>query len=277
MMQTLNIPMNILKKYRKDKSMWELFAFAVCIKRLSGSSAIRPEVKSIRKIMNCGYDKAVRLIKGAQRCKELFIYSSKTNLLIARSFTRGKLEKHVYSARRRTFTAYSAFCFKYKFNKDEKLSHRKVATELRDALFIHAIEARSKSDDFNSVVRTKYSSRPTRARALNAKKMGRIGGCHHTTATRHLRKLEAQKHLYTHRFDFIPIADYYYGCPLTDDPRLLERRPFLRQGLLVVRDANEYKILPNGALVFTNVIFNHIKRHRNNESELDRKIGHCLR
>lgn len=257
-----------MKRYCKDRALWELFIFAVCIKRLRGSSAIHPTVPLIRKLMGCSYYKAERLIERAKENKEFFAYYPEANLLIARSFTHNKLRKGITYYSKKTFTHYSAFCYKYRYEKSETLSHIEVSRALRDALLIHAIKARILKNDLqrcgDNIINTQ-NSRSNRSTALHSKKLGRIAGCHRSTAIRRLNKMEAAGTLEVFRHDFIPVADHRHNILLTDDPELLKRRPFLRRGFLVVKDCNEYLLHPSEPSVFVNVIFNHKRRHRHNE------------
>ena len=264
--KTLNIPHKLMKCFRRDKSGWELLIFALCIKMHEGSSAIHPEVSEIRKLLNCSYYKAVRLIEGAKRCPYLFRYYPEANLLIARSFTRGRLEKSEYACGRKSFTAYHADCFKFRYDSGERISHIGISRQLRDALIKHAIMARQLRNDFNTVVPTerKPSTRSNRSTALLTVKLGRISGYHHSTVSRHIRRMEEREEVRIYRPGYIPVSDLRTGELLTDDESLLSRRAFPHRGLLVVRDANEYVIDAKSAPVYCHVIFNHARRHRRN-------------
>lgn len=265
MQQTLNIPLKLMKRYRRDKSLWELFAFAVCLKCLKGSSAIHPTVPLVRKLMGCSYYKSQRIIERAKQCGELFRYYPKTNLLIARSLTRGKLKKSTAYLSKKVIVSYSAFCYKFRYEKTDTISHIAVSRSLRDALLVHAIKARQLKNDLHCNVEGKTTipnSRSNRSTALHSKKLGRIAGCHRSTAIRRLNKMEAESKLTVFRHDFVPVIDHRHDIPLTDDPRLLRRRPFPRHGFLVVKDCNEYFIDASDTHVFVNVIFNHSRRRR---------------
>lgn len=266
MTKTLNIPIKLMKRYRKDRADWELFIFAVCLKCLDSSSAIHPTVPLVRKLMGCSYYKAERMIERAKSCDELFRYYPEANLLIARSFTKGKLKKTTTYLSKTIFVSYSAFCYKFRFEEAETVSHIAVSRKLQDALLIHAIKARQLKNalhcnvDGKAKIQDSRSNRPT---ALHSRKLGRIAGCHQSTATRHLRKMEDNGELTVLRHDFIPVIDHRRNVAVTDDKELLRRRPFPRQGFLVVKDCNEYIMAPTNTDVFVNVIFNHKGRRRN--------------
>lgn len=272
MQKTLNIPIKLMRRYCKDKSLWELFVFAVCLKCLSSSSGIKADVMLIRKTMSCSHYKAIRMIEQAKQCSELFSYNKKRNTLVARSFTHGKLEKNVYSVGNEKHTSYSAYCYKLRYDKSETISHFSMSQLLRDKLLLCPICAKQRKNDF--ILVAKSSTRIDRAKALSAKKFSRLFGMHHTTASRHLRKLENAGQITVHRHSFIKVADFYSGELLTNDKRLLCRKPFLRQGFMVVKDANEYRTTRLNEDVFTNVIFNHAKRHSHNYSRLELALAH---
>lgn len=274
-----------MKRCRKDKALWELFVFAVCIKRVEGSSAIHPEVGAVRRMLNCSYYKAVRLIEGAKHCPMLFRYYPEANLLIARSFTHGRLQRSEYSCGRKTFIAYHAFCYKYSFDTEDRISHFAISISLRDVLIKQAIKARQLKYGLTTVVPdNKISTRTNRRNALYAVKLGHFSGYHHSTATRHIRKMEKSGEISVFRPDFIKVADFKTGEVLTEDPALLSRVPFLRNSYLVVRDANEYILTDMEKDVFTNIIFNHKGRHRSHlpanlknetrQARLDRVLGY---
>lgn len=270
--ETLNIPLKLMRRFRKDKQLWELFIFAVCIKCVKGSSGIHPDVMSVRRMMRCSHNKAKRMIERAESCPELFYYNKKKNYLVARSFTHGKLEKKHYRWRNSEFVAYSAYCYKFRYEPSETISHNGMSLFLRDRLILYSVNAKERKNDFLIVARN--STRSERSKALSVKRLSHIAGIHHTTVSRHIRKLEASDTLSVTRHDYVKVADFVSGQPLTNDPSLLKRKPFLRQGYLVVKDANEYRFGSACADVFTNVIFNHAKRHRRHYTKAELALAH---
>lgn len=273
MTNTLNIPIKLMKRYRLDKAKWELFVFAVCIKQLYGSSAFKPSVALVRKKLNCSYYKAARLIERAKEDQELFVYYPEANLLIARSFTRGKLKKSENRSGRRTFVAYSAFCYKYRYDNAETISHNAISRLLKDRLLIHAIKARQLKNDLQTVVKNLSThSRSNRSTALHCKRLGNMIGCHYTTALRHLRSMEKADKLSVYRPEYLPVVDRRSGTILTDNTDLIKRKLFLRGDYLVTRDINEYILPTDNNDTFANVIFNHHGR-RNRNLRCDRTVA----
>lgn len=253
-----------MKRYCKDRSLWELFAFAVCIKMAEGSSAIHADVKTVRRMLNCSYYKAVRLVERAKECPALFRYYREANLLVARSFTRGRLDRTVYRAGRKEFTAYHACCYKHTYEPTDRISHMELSKHLRDILIKMAIEARQLKHDLTTVVNKKKSTRANRSNALYAVKLGHISGYHHSTVSRHIRKMEEAGEVITTRPDAVAVLDLKSGEVLTDRTELLGRRGFVRHGVKLVRDANTYSLSSCERRICTHVIFNHAKRHHRN-------------
>lgn len=276
---TINIPIKLMKRYRKDKALWELFVFAVCMKCLDGSSALRPTVPLVRRLMGCSYYKAERMIERAKTCGELFRYFPKSNVLIARSFKTGNLEEKEVRLKKKTYTARYAFCYKFRFDvSDDKdcrrVSHIEVSRTLRDKLLVHAIKARQLKNDLPCKQGGDAPTRSTRKAALHSRRLGCIAGYHHSTATRHLRRMEEKGELSVIRHDFVPVIDHRRDVVVTDDVELLRRRPFPRHGFLVVKDCNEYIMAGTNADVFVNVIFNHRRHKAPHFSKKELALGH---
>lgn len=263
---TINIPYKMMKKFRGEKSSWDLFVFAVCLKFISPSSAIKPTIYNIRKLIGCSNDKAKKLIERAKNNTDLFIYYESANLLIARSFTHNKLEKSEFKRGKKTYTAYHAFCLKLKLDNSEPISHFKLSRQLRDILIKQAMKAAQLKHAFSNVVSTKtkkqiISSRANRSKALNVVKLGRISGYHHSTVSRHIKKMEMSGEVKVFRPDYIKVADIRSEKMLTNNPAILCRKTFVKEGYLVVRDANSYCIDNKAMPECVNIIFNHSKRH----------------
>lgn len=212
------------------------------------------------------------MIERAKRCEELFYYNEEKNFLVARTFTHGKLEKRIISKKTHTYTAYSAYCYKHPYEKAEIISHIEISRLLRDKLMEYSIYAKQRKNDFMIVAND--STRSERAKALSNVKLGLITGLHHTTISRHIRKLEAAKQIKVTRYPIQQVRDWRSGEVVTNKESLLGRRPFLSQGFLCVRESNEYRFTITNRSVFTNVIFNHRKRHSHNYSKMELAMAH---
>lgn len=269
----LHIPVKLMKRYSQNKSDWDLFVLAICIKLVEGSSAIHPTVPLLRKITGCNLRKAKRLLEAVKNNTELFVYYPEANYLIARSFTRGKLEKSTYytkGRKPRSFTAYHTQCYKLKHSGGKTASHYNVSRELKDALIVHAIKASELKNSYtiskgeNNLFSSSTCS--NRSRALSQVKLGKICNYCRNTVSRHIRILESQGKLTVNRQPFVPVVDLRQGEVLSDDPDLPHRNLFVCRGgyYLCYRNTNEYGITDKCEFVFTNIIFNHVQRHSRN-------------
>lgn len=271
MTQTINIPARLMKSFRKDKALWETFVFAVCVKMVSkGDSKIPADIKSVRKLMGCSYYKAERMIEAARRHPDLFFFYENGKYLVARSFTKGRLERRVYATKGNTFTAYCAACVRFVYNDAEKVSHIAVSRRLRDTLITNAIKATQTADGSDPIVN---SSRPSASRPLTLHSLSRASGYHHTTVSRHLCKMEKEGKVAVRKGSLVPTVHLESGEVLTDSAALLNcKRWYDWNGVRFVREPNAYSLVsPQRNDYAVNIIFNHKNRHRHNVSDSPRR------
>lgn len=260
----INIPKELLAKYRNDRGSWELLVLALCMKLNSESSGIADVTeKKIRKLFRCGVVKAKRMLANAKKRSDLFFYDPIRNYLAARKFTAGQVKRSVKWVKGQRIYVLSAYCLKFEFHENDTITHKEVSRQLRDALWLQPLIQKQREDEFLSI-ETK-SSHPKTRNILGLQRLGLIAGCHRTTVKRHIKEYAAKGKLYIVKHKPVPVADWLTGETLTNDPELLKRRPFLMRslGAMVVRDPDEY-IFPNYQLfgMWTNIIFNHKKRRQ---------------
>ncbi len=262
--QTINIPMNIMKRYRSDKSLWELFVFAVCIKMTSGDSRISADIKAVRRLMGCSYYKAVRMVEEAKRCPDLFYVYQNGKHIVARSFTHGRLEKRIHRTRKKEYTAYCASCIRFRYDPGS-VRHIKVSRELRDTLITDAIMATHQTDGSNPI---KHSFRPSDSRPITLQTLASVSGYHYTTVLKHIQKMEESRKVATVKGERVSVLHLETGEVLTDNEALLNRKVWYDwHGLRFVREPNRYTIVnPDRSDHAVNIIFNHRNRHRRNVS-----------
>lgn len=260
-----------MKKYCGSKMLWDLFVFSVCLKMTHGASMVRPTNKKVRRMLNCGHAKADKLIKQAKQCPELFTYYEGGNILVAKSLVNKYSERDVYTHKnkkmKKSYNAVHAFCYKFEYELNSEdinrhVSHSKVSRFLKDVLLKFIIGAKQKTED--ELQWSVNSTRLSRTRALTTRKLGKSCGCHRTTISRHVKKLETAERpeLQVKRNKLIFVAKMDENGefqPLTNNQELLSRCAFPVGRFLAVRDANQYRLGSN-APVFVNVIFNHITR-----------------
>lgn len=263
--KTINIPIDLMKRYRKDKSKWELFTFAVCIKMVSEDSKISTDIKDIRKILGCSYYKACRMVERAKDFPELFHFYENGKYVIAKSFTHGKLDKRTYRANHKEYTAYRKSCIRYQYDDSEAVSHITVSRALRDSLITNAIKATQQTDGSNPI---RTSSRPSDSRPLSLQSMAKASGYHRSTVALHLRKMKANNKVESVNGEHVAILHLESGEVLTDDESFLRRKAYYDyNGIRYIRQPNRYALVnPQKGDYAINIIFNHKNRLRLNIS-----------
>lgn len=264
--RTINIPIDLMKRYRKDKSEWELFVFAVCIKIVSkGDSKISTDIQAIRNTLGCSYYKACRMLEGAKKNTELFQFYENGRCVIAKSFTRGKLDKRTHRTNHKEYIAYCKSCIRYQYDDSEQCSHIAVSRALRDCLITNAIKAAQQADGSTPI---ETSSRPSDSRPLTLRSMAKASGYHRCTVALHLKKMESKKKISSAKGKDVAVLHLETGEVLTDDENLLKRKVWYDwHGIRYVREPNRYALTnPTRGDYAVNIIFNHQKRHKANSS-----------
>lgn len=261
MTQTLNIPIKTAKRFCGDKSLWEVFVFAVCVKMCRKDSRIPADIKSVRKLMGCSYYKASRMIEAARQCPELFYTYKNGRYIVARSFTHGRLEKRIHHTNRNEYIAYCASCFRFSYDDSEPVRHIKVSRSLRDKLITDAIMATQQTDGSNPITHT---IRPSDSRPITLHTLSKASGYHYTTVSKHIRKMEKANKVETAKGSLVTTLHLDTGEILTDDPALLNRKVWYDWGgFRFVREPNRYAVVRAERDDYSvNIIFNHKRRHR---------------
>lgn len=251
----INLPVRLAKKFRRNKRMWDLLVLAICMKLNDGASGLYIRTpRDISTLFHCSYRKAERLMKMAMDCPRLFHYNPKTHFLSARTFVvgcswfEGKNGKRFYHDTVITVRKAS----------DGTISHNEISKQLRDKMMLKAIEqSRPRmSSNCQSTLRSETS------RPLTQKFLGNIAGCHRSTVSRHLRKVEGRDEIKITVHDKIPVYDVEHGV---EYKRVIGRRPFISGRIAYIRDANDYEILVDEYnYCFKHIIYNHPQRLKPN-------------
>lgn len=253
----INVPRRLAKSFRKDKPMWDLLVLAICLKLNKTNSGIYVRTpRDIMRVCRCSYRKADRLIKQAIQCSKLFRYNPKTKFLSANTFVKGcdyyfndKGKKYYYDD-----------CFKIALGKDGIISHNELSKQLRDKLILKPIRYNQPRMSYNSLThRPEMKKKP-----LTQRYLANIAGCHRTTVSRHLRKLEQKGDISIISHDKFPIYDFDHDVEVNKMPK--NRWCFLSGRVAYIRDVNQYKILNeriNNS--FQHIIYNHKKRLTDNK------------
>ena len=97
-MRRINIPTELIKKYKGSKQSMELFAFAVCIKMLHTNSVLtNASLNKIAATFHVSKRKAMLLLEQA-KSDELFDYNPTTKTIRIKSFKSNEV-KHANTKR----------------------------------------------------------------------------------------------------------------------------------------------------------------------------------
>lgn len=261
----INVPYRLAKRYRKNKRMWDLLVFAICLKLYSGSSALRVDsAYKVMKMFRCSYRKAERLIEQAKNCPALFSYYPNAQYLVARSFKRGC--EWTWN-KRQNKKLYRDDCIAIEKKSDGIISHYEISTRLRDMLMYKAIKAYQNKMSSNC----HFISRQGTIKPLTQKFISNIAGCCRSTVTRHLNKAAKQtkdkkSEIKITSHPIIPVYDILDGEVINDIPNMDKRKTFIRSHYACVRDANEYELTDEKFnYIFKHIIYNHKGRRTQNK------------
>lgn len=254
----INVPVRLAKRYRRNKTMWDLLVLAICMKLNDTSSGMYiRSPRDIAKRFHCSYRKAERMMKQASQCPRLFHYNPKTKFISARSFVVGCEWFEGKNGKR----FYHDTVIDIRKADDGTISHSEISRQLHDKMMLKAIKQSRPRMSSNCQLK----SRSETGRPLTQKFLGNIAGCHRSTVSRHLRKVAKENGISITVHDKIPVYDLEHGEVINDIPN---RKPFVSGRIAYVRDANDYEILDDEYILsFKHVIYNHPKRLTHNRHD----------
>lgn len=180
-MDVLNIPMELIKRYKESKEDKLLFAFATGIKcNHRSSSLIDATPEKVMSVFGTDRKTAEMLIDKAKK-SDLFVYYEKGNQLVVKSF---KSEEEKTSKGRTSFKYRSDYCRKIE-RKPYKL--KQLVKILSLTLLFNAVNAidrdnfPQRSDNF----KTRYATE----KGLSVRKLAGITGMSKSAVHRHIAKL----------------------------------------------------------------------------------------
>lgn len=188
-MRRINIPTELIKKYKESKQSLELFAFAVCIKMLHTNSVLtNASLNKIAALFHVSKKKAMRLLEQA-KSDDLFDYNPTTKTIRIKSFKSNEMKQ---ADTKRLLEYRSDYCFSPRISmgcvlerdgKPVEYRLQSVYNSLREALIANAIN----SDDRNeSVVNTNCVRKHT---GLTQRKLSNIAGMKRTSLRSTLKRM----------------------------------------------------------------------------------------
>lgn len=176
----LNIPIEILKRYKVSKADKELLAFSIGIKCAHSNSVLIPSIHKVMLMFNIGFSRAKSLIERA-KTSELFHYDSSKNILIANTY-KDKSIKVSSSGRKYK----SDFC--YKISKSKK-SLANIVKEISNALLLNAINGEERNNLTQRLGKPEKKHRCVQHSPITTQKFANIAGLTRSTAYRMLHYL----------------------------------------------------------------------------------------
>lgn len=175
-MDILNIPIDLIKRYKASKAEKEMLAFAIGIKCLFSNSVLTDVTPyKVMKLFHVSHGKAKRLIDEATN--DSFLFTVKGNSLLANTFKSKEIKK---SIGRTPFIYTSDYC--YKLNKKD-YSIRVLVHELNRIMLLCAINSIDRDNFPQSNGKPKQKCCAF-TKDLTLRKLGNISGTSKSTAHR---------------------------------------------------------------------------------------------
>lgn len=180
-MEKLNIPIELLKRYKGSKADKELLAFSIAIKSTYSNSVLTNiSISKVMTVFHVSHNKAKSLIDRA-KSSELFTYDAKRNILLANTYKdnttkRSKNGKLKYK---------SDFCYKI----DKKFCFiKRIVFEINRMLILNAVNAVERDNLTSSSIK-QTTNRCACSRDLTLRKLSNISGISKSEAHRILTAL----------------------------------------------------------------------------------------
>lgn len=193
MRKVINVPVELIRRIRWDKSSLEMLVCAIMIKRKYQNSVLYDlRVTNVMKFFHVSYKKAAKLIK-AFKHSVFFIYNETKNCIFAKSFkSKTPVE---YGHGRHKFTAFADYCRKMQL--DDITNLRDAVRELRYILALCVINAIERTKD-NLIVggsnnQNSFVTKPEAKMAIPQRKMAFAMGFSRSSANRYLNKMKEDK------------------------------------------------------------------------------------
>lgn len=178
MRKNLNIPINLINKYKGSKRGLELLSFAIAIKMAHSNSCFTYYTYAkVRRLLRCSHPKAVQILKDAQN-SELFYCDASQSFLRANSF-KDKNPKKSKGGREYT----SDWCYKLEI-KDYSL--RELVSTLREILLENVIYAKERQ------LNNAWNINGANPVAVTQTNLGNAVGVSRVTAQNILKKIKSR-------------------------------------------------------------------------------------
>lgn len=188
MTKTTNIPISLIRGYKRDKNSLEMLACAIIIKSHYQNSCLYDlKITSVMELFGVSHKKAHKVLESL-RTHELFIYNPKKDCIFAKSF---KSTDTKYYGKRQRYAAKADYCRKLKVA--DGMTLRELVRELRNTLLLCAINASEQDGFIVSANKSIPATKPNVQRAIPQRKLARSLGMSKSSASRYINKMVDDK------------------------------------------------------------------------------------
>lgn len=191
MIQTINIPIEVIKAFKNDKNALEMLACAVIIKvNYQNSCMYGLKITHIMQVFNVSHKKAHK-IRESLKQSGLFIYNEKKDCIFAKSFKSKDFKSYGKGGR---LKAISDYCRKLQIsvkNENRKIntSLKELVRQLRETLLLCVIHASEQDNFIVSGLKKGYVTKPNAKRAIPQRKMANAFGLSRSSANKYINRL----------------------------------------------------------------------------------------
>jgi len=187
MQKIINIPISLIRGYKRDKNSLEMLACAIIIKSHYQNSCLYDlKITSVMGLFGVSHKKAHKVLESL-RTHELFIYNPEKDCIFAKSF---KSTDTKHYGKRQIYAAKADYCRKLQV-KDGMIL-RELVRELRNTLLLCAINA-SEQDGFIVSENKPIATKPNVQRVIPQRKLARSLGMSKSSASRYINKMVDDK------------------------------------------------------------------------------------
>ena len=165
----INVPLQLIKDFKRDKSLSELLAFAIIIKMNHPDGRLGDlKIRTIANLLHCSPERAMKILKNAKNNQQLFSYNKWTDSLTARDLKKPFIQQ----TNNHGHKAYQVYCVKYAIKEDISLNN--ILKQFKFTLIENAINAVERKDEFEIKSKKPTSFKPQDA--LTQRKLANIIG-----------------------------------------------------------------------------------------------------
>ena len=187
MRKIINVPVELIRRTRWNKTSLEMLVCAIMIKSKYQNSVLYDlRITNVMQFFHVSHKKAKKLIE-AFKGSEFFIYNEHKNCIFAKSFKSKCAVEYGY--RKNKYKAFADYCRKMQLEDDIKL--RNVVRELRYILALCEINAVERTKDNLNVGlnQNNFVTKPEAKMAIPQRKMAFTMGFSRSSVSRYMKEM----------------------------------------------------------------------------------------